>query len=209
MIAGSTEGQGSADEPTAENPNLLIAIGASAGGLRAMTPIFERLPENFQAAIVVATHRPPDRRNLLAEVLQRHTRLRVLEPIDGDHITCTGVYVGRGQETVEVEGDHLQIGIDHDRLRALKRIDDLFVSVAESAGSNAVGVVLSGMLYDGTAGLAAIHEAGGRCIVQEPRDAAFKSMPENALAAVPIDFVGTSEEIGDKLVEFAAGRHCQ
>lgn len=200
---------GGRNEESAEYPNLLIAIGASAGGLPAMTPIFERLPEDFQAAVVVATHRPPSSRNLLAEILQRHTRLTVSEPIDGDHISCTGVYVGRGQETVEVEGRQFQIGVDFEQLRSLKRIDDLFVSVAETAGRNAIGVVLSGMLFDGTAGLAAIHAAGGRCIVQEPREALFRSMPDSAIAEVPIDFVGTSEEIADKLVAIAADRTCR
>lgn len=192
-----------------EYPNLLVAIGASAGGVRAIGDIVEELPEDFQAAVVVATHRAASRDNLLAQVLQNRTRLKVFEPTHGEELTCTRLYVGRGQEMIEVEGRDFQIDIDHDGARKLRRIDDLFVSVAESAGENAVGVVLTGMLWDGVAGLQAIDEAGGVCIVQDPLDASFASMPLNALDAVDVDYVGTTKEIAHRLVELARNRNCR
>jgi two-component system chemotaxis response regulator CheB len=91
----------------------------------------------------------------------------------------------------------------------IQRIDELFLSAARHARHNAVGIILSGTLWDGVEGLRAIHDAGGKCIVQDPGEAAVEDMPRNALKSVDVDFVGTTDEIASLLVELAAGRSCQ
>lgn len=189
-------------------PNLLIAIGASAGGLKEVMRIVHETPVDISATILVALHRQASEENVLAHILANNTRMKVVEAVDGDTMTCAHIYVGRGQETIEVEGRSLDIGIDVNDYRRLERINDLFKSVAETAGKNAVGVILSGMLWDGVDGLEAIKKVGGYCMVQNPEDAEFDSMPQHALDRVEPDFIGTASEIGKRIVEVAADRHC-
>lgn len=195
-------------EESAHNPNLIVGIGASAGGLEEIIKIVDLLPEDFQATLLVATHRSPDHQNHLKDIIGRHTRMRVDEPVEGDELHCTSIYVGKADEAVAVDGSRFHVEKARSQFRRMKRIDDLFHSVAESAGPNGVGVVLSGMLWDGVEGLLAIHDAGGYCLVQDPRDASFDDMPLRALENVPVNFVGSSKEIAGKLLELGRGRTC-
>lgn len=190
--------------------NLLVVIGGSAGGFQAITRIVELLPEDFQATLVIATHRDPkQQQNQLADILSRRANLRVHQPAEGEELVCTTIYVGHPSESVQIEGQSATLDEVQSLVDRLSRIDDLFCSAAEVAGPNAVGVILSGMLSDGVAGLQAISRAGGRCIVQSPAEAQFPDMPRHALAAVGVDFVGTAEEIAGHLQKIAADRECR
>ena len=191
------------------NPNLIVAIGASAGGFKEIVTIVEGLPLSFSGTLIVATHREPKHENALAEILARRARVRVDEPEDEESLECTTIYVGHSDETVEVDGKQFDVEVDTSRYARMHRIDDLFESVAQSAGKNAVGVILSGMLNDGAAGMRAIKEAGGRCLVQSPADAAYSSMPLHALAEVEPVFVGSAAEISSFLMEMALGEQCE
>jgi chemotaxis response regulator CheB len=189
-------------------PNLLIGIGASAGGLQEIKTIIGRLPKSFAGAIVVACHRAPGHKNMLAGILAKHTNVKVREPSDQDKIECATIYVGDSSERIEVESHGLfDVEVDNSKFARFHRIDDLFHSIAAAAGRNSVGVVLSGMLWDGIEGLEAIKASGGYCIVQDPLDASFESMPQNALDAVNVDFVGDADEIATRLIEIAAKRN--
>ncbi|MEL6106012.1 MAG: chemotaxis protein CheB [Planctomycetota bacterium] len=185
---------------------LVIAVGASAGGLPEIIKIVDSMPPWFEATMVIASHRTPDNVNLLLEILARRASIQVREPEDEECLARTVVYIGGSRDTVRVVGDAFSVKEDTSSVSRIRRIDDLFFSVAQSAGSNAVGVILSGMLSDGVAGLRAIHEAGGECLVQHPGQAAFGSMPENALASVPADFVGSTDEIAARIIEIAHQR---
>lgn len=194
----------------ADYPNLVVAIGASAGGFKEILTIVKRLPGEFQGSIVIATHRTPDSSNRLADILRSQSDIEVCQPIDNDSLDCATLYVGAGDQKVEVEdGGKFGVQVDVSSFARINRIDDLFKSVAETAGANSVGVVLSGMLADGVEGLRAIRAAGGRCLVQDPEDADCQSMPKRALAAVDADFVGDSKAIADKLIAYSSGRSCQ
>ena len=188
--------------------NLLIAIGSSAGGYTEVVKIISALPETFQASIVLASHRNPDLANTLVTALDNRARIDVVEPWNDECLQCTNIYVGAPNQRVEVEGDHFEINVDTTNHSRIHRIDDLFESVARSAGENAVGIVLSGLLSDGVAGLQAINDAGGICIVQDPDDADYGSLPENVLKKVNAHFVGTSEDIAELLVALASDRVC-
>ena len=196
-------------EPTTAYSNLIVAIGGSAGGIKEIVTIISKLPEDYQGCIVVATHRRPSHENMLAKVIGYKARVEIAEPYDHECLECTTVFVGAPDEKVEVEFDEFHIERDPAGKSKLKRIDDLFSSVAKSAKHNAVGVILSGMLSDGVQGLKDIHNAGGYCIVQDPQDAEYDSMPVNALAEVPANFVGTAEEIANVLIEIAKERKCR
>ena len=188
--------------------NLLIAIGSSAGGYPEVVKIISALPETFQASIVLASHRNPDLANTLVSALDNKAKINVVEPWDDECLQCTNIYVGAPNQRVEVEGDHFDINVETSAQSRIRRIDDLFKSVARSAGKNAVGIVLSGLLSDGVEGIKAINEAGGICIVQDPADADYGGLPENVLAQVNAHFVGTSEDIAKLLVALASDRTC-
>lgn len=189
--------------------NLVIAIGASAGGLPPMIDLLERLPEDLQATVIIATHRPPDaRENRLAKILRRYTQLHLSEPADGQKLDCATLLVGAPSEYIVVRGRQVRVSALHDRAMRLTRIDALFETVAEAAGPNAIGVVLSGMLWDGVAGLQAIQAAGGRCLIQHPMSAEYTDMPRNALNAVDPDFVGDAIQLAEELTRIARDRRC-
>lgn len=194
--------------PNATNQNLIVAVGASAGGFREIVTIVEGLPSWFAGTLIIATHREPKHENLLANILAQRARVRVDEPEDDECLECTTIYVGHSDETVEVDGKEFDVEVDTSRYARMHRIDDLFKSVAESAGENAVGVILSGMLSDGKEGMRAIRNAGGRCIVQSPSDAEYPSMPLHALSEIEPVFVGTAAEICSYIMEMALGEHC-
>lgn len=190
-------------------PNLLVVVGASAGGVKPIQRIISQLPKTFQGTMVVATHRDPTAEvNSLAEIFKQNTRLSVREPVEGESLHCTTLYIGHPSKSLLIEGQEAHLDDVAGHIERLQRIDELFRSAARSAGANAVGVILSGTLWDGVAGLKAIHEAGGKCIVQDPEDAAFDDMPRKALEQVDVDYVGTDDEIASILVELAAGRNC-
>ena len=192
-----------------ESSNLVVAIGGSAGSLEEIVTIISKLPEDFQGCIVVATHRAPSRPNFLANVLGFNSRIEIAEPHNEECLECTTVFVGAPNESVKVSSHEFCIERDPEGKSKMTRIDDLFSSVAKSAKKDAVGIILSGMLNDGVQGLKDIHDAGGRCIVQDPRDAQYVSMPANALSEVSADFVGTADEIADVLIDIAKDRTCQ
>lgn len=193
--------------PEGGNP-LVVAIGGSAGGFKPIMRIVQQLPEWFAGVVIVATHRPPDSKNVLLDIVRAHTRVETSEPQDEHCLECTTIYVGKPDDTVEVHNNAFDLTRDSSKWARLRRIDDLFVSVAESAGPRSVGIILSGLLNDGTAGLKAIRQAGGYCIVQSPEEADFPDMPLNALREVDAQFVGSVEEISSVLMEYSIGRHC-
>lgn len=190
-----------------QSPSLVIAIGSSAGGLPEVVKIVESLTQWFQGTVVLANHRPPQSGNRLRDILAVKAHVRVEEPADEDCLEKATIYVGHASDTVEVDGPEFDIIQDTSKQSRLRRIDDLFLSVAESAGANSVGVILSGALADGAAGLKAIHKAGGTCIVQDPFQAQYDSMPQNALREVPAAFVGTTDEIISHLMEISVRRN--
>lgn len=196
------------DPSSSDYPNLLIGIGASAGGLAPLLEIIDHLSHGFQGALLIATHRPPNAPIEYPTILQRYTRLHVSAPVHSEKLSCAHVYIARPDMVLTVDGRSVHLEYDPERLRRLQRIDDLFTSIAENAGPNSVGVILSGALFDGIEGLKAIKAAGGTCMVQNPQDAVFKSMPLSALAAIDCDVIGTPLEIASHLIELAAGRRC-
>jgi two-component system chemotaxis response regulator CheB len=168
----------------------IVAIGASAGGIEAVCGLLRHLPPALPAAVLVAVHRPPERISHLQSVLARATAMRVVLPREGDRLQHGHCYVG-------TPGLHLVIGVGrrihalHDSFYRGHCIDALFQSLARHAGAHTIGVILSGLLKDGTLGLKAIKECGGLAFVQSPSEAEYKEMPMNAIAHDGmIDFVG-------------------
>ncbi|WP_233215708.1 chemotaxis protein CheB [Rhodopirellula bahusiensis] len=191
---------------TGEKPEIVVAIGGSAGAFQEIVKIVEYMPNWFSGTVIIATHRTPNHKNTLAELLGHKARVAVEEPEDEECLECTTIYIGNSRDRVEVDENAFDVNEDVSFRARLRRIDDLFLSVAASAGCDAVGVILSGMLDDGTRGLKAIADAGGVCMIQCPEQAERDSMPLNALSAVPSARIGITEEIISWLMEMSAER---
>ncbi|MBV9439180.1 MAG: chemotaxis protein CheB [Candidatus Eremiobacteraeota bacterium] len=181
----------------------LVAIGASAGGIEALRVVLPSLPANFPAAVAVVVHRPAVQEGeRLTVVLARNSHLRVTTARDRGPIEAGRVYVGPAGVHLVAEAGQLHLSNSARENAARPAIDVLFRSAASAFGPRAVGVVLSGMLDDGTAGLAAIKARGGVAIVQDPAEAIFSDMPRNAIENVTVDAVVPAAEVGAVLQHF-------
>lgn len=187
-------------------PETVIAVGASAGGLDQIVTLVSNLPPHFRGSLIVANHRNPYAPNRLAHILNRWASVHVHEPEDNESLECSSIYVGKTSDTVRVQNGALDVTHDVSRYARMKRIDELFNSVAQSAGRNAIGIILSGMLSDGVEGLASIKAAGGYCMVQHPDEAEYRMMPDNALLRLTPDFIGTTKQISVQINELLATR---
>lgn len=177
----------------------LIVVGASAGGVEALQAVLEGLPDDLRAAVMVVLHMPPAGGRALSRILARPSRLPVVIAAEGKPIQPGCVYVCVG-------GMHLLVGSGHMHVRTGPRenghrpaVDPLFRSAAVYYGPRVIGVVLSGGMSDGTAGLRAIRRQGGIAVVQAPEDALFDSMPASALEGTGADYVSPAGEMGPLL----------
>ena len=174
----------------------VIAIGASWGGLHAVSTLLDGLPTDVDATIVLAQHRGPDaHRGALEGLLQRHVARPVTEPHDKEPLERHHVYVAPADYHLLVEDGHFSLSTDERVQFARPSIDVLFESVAESYGERAIGIVLTGANEDGARGLAAIKAHGGIAIVQKPDTAARRAMPDAAIAASEADAILPLDEI--------------
>jgi two-component system, chemotaxis family, protein-glutamate methylesterase/glutaminase len=166
-------------------PSPCVVIGASAGGLDALTTIVAGLPADFPALVAVVWHIPAHRSSRLATILQRHSALPVRQAVDGDPLQPGQILVAPPDHHLLLAPDQVRViqGPKENGFRPA--VDPLFRSAALVCGPQAIGVVLSGAMDDGTAGLMAITMQGGHAIVQDPADAQFSSMPAAALHHVP------------------------
>jgi two-component system, chemotaxis family, protein-glutamate methylesterase/glutaminase len=160
-------------------PNL-VAIGGSAGAIEALRLLVHHLPADLPAALVVVVHGTPEDSSL-PRMLTREGQLEASAVIDGDAMVPGHIYVAAGRRHVVVEDSKLRARFGPEENRARPSVDVLFRSAAEALGDRVVGVVLSGALDDGTAGLGAIREAGGLTLVQDPQETLYSGMPTNAI----------------------------
>jgi two-component system, chemotaxis family, protein-glutamate methylesterase/glutaminase len=180
----------------------VIVIGASAGGIPALKEVVGGLPADLPAAVLVVLHVNPLTPSALPEILDRVCPLDVRHAVDGDAINPGCVLVAPPDHQITVSNGSVRVerGPRENGLRPA--IDPLMRSAAR-LGPRAIGVVLTGMLSDGTVGLAAIKAAGGVTIVQDPGSAAFASMPTHALEGVRPDHVVQLDELPALLVRLA------
>jgi len=186
----------------------LIVIGGSAGGQRSLPEILKDLSVDVPAAVIILVHAPARSCSQLPHWLTHFTHLPVVPATDGAPVYESTVYVAPPGTNVLVQNGTLQLQSLEGRRYMRRAINDLFVSAAKEYGDRVVGVVLSGLWKDGSEGLAAVHQAGGVTIVQNPNEAQFRQMPANAMSEVPVTFCLNFEDIGlalDLLVRRKAG----
>ena len=184
----------------------VVAVGASLGGLDAVRALLRNIPEDFPAPIVIAQHRMTDPEGLLVDLLAGKSRLPVLEPDDKEPILRGHVYVAPPEYHLIVERGYFALSTDEPVVHARPSIDVLFESAAEAYGEAVVGVLLTGMSRDGTYGLKRIRECGGYALVQDPKTAEGRVMPQAAIESEVADRVLPLEEIAAYLMDLSVGQ---
>jgi two-component system chemotaxis response regulator CheB len=193
----SGHASGMAADPTQHRD--LVVLGASAGGVEALCEVMGGLPAGLPAAVLVVTHMPAVAHSALANVLDRCGALPVGRAEQDAPLLPGRVYVAVPDRHLLVRDGHMLISRAPHQNRARPAVDALFRSAARWHGRRAVGVVLSGALDDGAAGLAAIDAAGGACAVQDPGDARHPGMPEAAISVVPGALVAPARLLGEHI----------
>jgi two-component system chemotaxis response regulator CheB len=183
-------------------PYRVVVIGASLGGLDAVSTILAALPEGFPLPIVIAQHRGtvPQADGRLQAIWQRHTALVVCDAEDKSPIVPGHVYIAPADYHLMIDArDVFALSTDGPVLWARPSIDVLFETVAEAYGASVIGVLLTGASADGSQGIRAIRARGGCALVQDPSGAVCDVMPRAALAATLVNHVLGLRDLGHML----------
>ncbi|SES32362.1 chemotaxis protein CheB [Lentzea albida] len=182
----------------------LVVAGASAGGVEALRSLVAGLPPDLPAAVVVVLHMPAGGSSALPAILDRSGPLSAVAVGDGTPLRHGRIHVAPPDHHTLVQNGVLRLSRGPTENGHRPAVNVLFRSAALSAGPAAIGVVLSGMLDDGVAGMAAIKNQGGLALVQSPGDALHPGMPVNVLEHVAVDHVVPASEMGATLAELVA-----
>jgi len=163
----------------------VIVLGASMGGIEALSCLVEGLDPGLPAALLVVQHTSTESPGMLAQILNGRGPLPAVHAENGMPLRPGHIYVAPPNRHLLVREDQMRVVFGPRENRTRPAIDPLFRTAAVNLRSRVVGVVLTGLLGDGAAGLLAIHRCGGLALVQDPEDAAHPDMPLNALQAVP------------------------
>ena len=180
----------------------IIGIGASAGGLEALQQFFACMPANSGLSFVVVQHLSPDYKSFMADILGKHTDMRVLEAENEMAVRPNTVYLIPPKKYMTLKdgrlilSDYLGGSLNHP-------IDIFFTSLAEERREHSIVAVLSGTGSDGTNGVKVVKEYGGLVIAQEPETAKFDGMPKNVIKTGLADFILSPEEIADEILNFS------
>ena len=181
----------------------IIVIGASAGGVEALSRLVKALPTDLPAAIFVVLHVPAHGTSLMPNILNRYGTLRASHPEDGAPIQHGQIYVAPPNYHLLVKRGYVHVARGPRENGHRPAVDPLFRTAAQQYGRRVIGVVLSGNLDDGTAGLAAVKSRGGIAIVQNPDEALFSGMPRSAIENVDVDHILPLNAIAPFLVRLA------
>lgn len=179
-----------------------IVVGASAGGVEALLKIFSVIKPGFRLPILTVLHVPDGRRSQLAQVFQARLPIPVKEADDKESIVPGTLYFAPPSYHLSVESDlSLSLSQEDRVFHSRPSIDILFSSAGDAFGSRLAGILLTGANNDGAAGLAYIKQSGGMTVVQDPKQAQARTMPEAALALRSPDYVLPLNDIGQLLIE--------
>ncbi|MCE3282043.1 MAG: chemotaxis protein [Chitinophagaceae bacterium] len=186
----------------AASGGYVVGIGASAGGLEAINAFFDNIPGDTGFSFVVIQHLSPDYKSLMAELLAKHTEMKVFEATEGMSLKSNCIYLIPTKKVLTLKGGRLHL---EEKLRTNHpntTIDIFFESLARDRGEKAVGIILSGTGSDGSRGISAIKNNGGTVVVQDPVSAAFDGMPNSGLATGYADLILSPEMMPDELIHF-------
>jgi two-component system chemotaxis response regulator CheB len=181
----------------------VVTIGASAGGVTVLERLVEGLPADLAAAVFVVVHLPQEAPSTLPRILSRAGPLEASWPEDGEQVKNGRIYVAPPNLHLLLEDGKIRLARGPKENRHRPAVDPLFRTAALAYGPRVVGVVLSGALDDGAAGLMAIKQRGGVAVVQDPDDALVPGMPQSALRYVEVDHRLPAGEIAPLLSRLA------
>jgi two-component system chemotaxis response regulator CheB len=186
------------------NAPALVVIGASAGGVEALIQLTSRLPKDLPAVILIVVHVSSSVPSFLPQVLRRKCKLPVAHARNNETMQAGHVYIAPPNHHMLVQDGKLRLTHGPRQNGHRPAIDLLFDTAASHHGQCVIGIVLSGMLDDGSRGLRIVKTHGGMAVVQSPEDATFGSMPNSAIARTTVDHVLPAAEIGAQLPEWVA-----
>ncbi|HMO24159.1 MAG TPA: chemotaxis protein CheB, partial [Candidatus Melainabacteria bacterium] len=206
---GSTKGADSSESTESGNrisKNSIdfpvVGIVASAGGLEAFKKFFSHIPDNCGIAFVLVPHLDPMHESLMAELIGRHTTVKVVEASHGVRVKPNYAYVIPPNNYMTISNDSLSLKGPVDQFQAQTSIDLFLRSLAEAKQEKAICIILSGTGTQGTLGLKAIKSCGGMAMVQEPTTAEYPAMPKSAIDTGMADFVMPAEELPEALIKY-------
>lgn len=200
MSADVTEFSDSSSDPAA---NVVVGIGASAGGLSAIEELFSHLPADSGATFIVVQHLSPHFKSLLRELLSRHTSIPIEEVVDGVQVVPNTIYLMPHKVEMILSGGRLLLTDKESDQGPTFSVDTFFRSLAQDMGRQAIAVVLSGTGSDGSRGIRDIHSAGGLVIAQTPDSAQFDGMPRSAIDTGVCDYECEPVEIAREILKRA------
>ncbi len=174
----------------------IIVIGASAGGVEALSKVVSQLPADFPAAIFIVLHVSPHGTSALPQILSRAGSLPATHPKDGQAIEAGHIYVAPPDQHLLLKQGSITLTHGPRENGNRPAVDPLLRTAARIYGDRVIGVILSGVLDDGTAGLKAVKQRGGIAIAQDPDDALYSSMPRSAIENVDVDYVTPIADMG-------------
>lgn len=187
-------------------PFDIVAIVASAGGLKALMSVLSAIPEDVGAAIVIVQHLDPRHRSLMADILDRHTELQTRQAVEGDVITPGTVYIAPPDRHLLVNPDGTLSLSQTALVHFVRPSGDLLLeSVAASYKDRAIALVLTGTGSDGAMGVEAVKKMNGTVLAQDEKTSEYFGMPGAAIATGCVDFVLPLEEISGALMKLLRG----
>ena len=190
----------------------IIVVGASAGGVETLCQLVSSLPQDLAAAVFIVLHIPVHGKSMLPTILNRaiakqHGELSSLQarhPTDGELIQPGQIYVAPSDKHLLIKDRCIHLARSARENSHRPAIDPLFRTAARSYGQRVVGVILSGLLDDGTVGLAVIKQRGGVAICQDPEEALYSGMPTSAIENVDVDYILKVGDIAKTLTYLAS-----
>lgn len=179
----------------------IAGIGASAGGAEAIINLFTNMPLDTGLAFIIVRHLKPDYVSYFPGILEKYTKIPIIKITGSEEIEPNTIYIMPENKKVYLDGIKLILEERPESEKINSAIDDFFFSLSKEAGDKAIGIILSGAGFDGVRGAKAIHENGGMVLVQNPGEAAFKSMP---IQAINLDHpkIVYAKEMGSYLQEY-------
>lgn len=189
---------------TPEPEKFIIAIGASAGGMQAIHTLFDNTPSDAVSYVIIQ-HLSPDHQSFMAELLAKHSKLKIFVAEDGMEVKSNNIYVMPKGKVMKIAGCKLFL-TDREKSSPNSAIDTFFNSLAEDQGNYSIAIVLAGNGSDGSKGIAAIKNVGGMVIVQEPDSTENKSMPNSAIESGYYDYILAPSLIPDQIINYVKQR---
>lgn len=203
------EAQPVSSEQPPRLPFPVIGIGASAGGLTAISEFLSKVRTDSGMAFVFILHLPPTADSMLAEILSKRTPIPVLQVANGMEVEPNHLYVIRPGHTLTIGDGVFHLGERLATPMHNRPVDDFFKSLAREQRERAICVVMSGMGSNGSAGAQAIKAVGGLCVAQDPETAEFPSMPRHLIDAGYADYILRLQDIPDVLLSYAGHPYAQ